>query len=118
MQTVKAVFRKWRDTGDVIALFPELPSDLYGWFCDSYMHVGQHGGADYHGVIGQTVPATPGECADLSVELRRIGYRLKPLQRASCRHHERRHEAARRFREADTRCGSGKKKPNKPQGEK
>jgi hypothetical protein len=36
MQTVKVVFRKWKDTGDVIALFPELPSDILGWFCDSY----------------------------------------------------------------------------------
>lgn len=62
MQTVKVVFRKWKDTGDVIALFPELPSDIYGWFCDSYEHVGQHSGADYHGVIRQTVPAAPHEC--------------------------------------------------------
>ena len=117
MQTVKVVFRRWKDSGDVIALFPELPSDIKGLFCDSYMQVGQHGGADYHGVIGQTVPATPGECAALSVELKRIGYRLKPLQRASCRHHERRREEARRFREADTRCVRGKKSPTNRKGE-
>jgi hypothetical protein len=116
MQTVKVVCRRWKDSGDVIALFPEIPADIHGWFCDSFMHVGQHGGADYHGVIGQTVPATPSECADLSVELRRIGYRLKPLKRASWRHHERREEA-RRFREPDTRCGSEKEKPTKPRGE-
>lgn len=108
MQTVKVVFRKWKDTGNVIALFPELPADIHGRFCDDFMQVGQHGGADYHGVIGQTVPATPDECAALSVELRRIGYRLKPLKRASWRHHERRREEARRSREADTRCGSVK----------
>ena len=117
MQTVKVVFRKWKDTGDVIALFPEVPSDINGSYCDSYMHVGQHGGADYCGVIGQTVPAAPCECAALSVELNRIGYRLRPLKRASWRLHERRHEAARRFREADTRCRRGEKSPTKPEGE-
>lgn len=108
MQTAKVVFRKWKDTCDVIALFPELPSDLNGWFCDSYEHVGQHGGADYHGVIGQSVPASPGEYTALSVELRRIGYLLLPLKRASWRHHERRRKEARHFREADTRCESVK----------
>jgi hypothetical protein len=108
MRTVRGVFRKWRDTGEVIALFPEFPSDINGWFCDSYMHVGQHGGADYHGVIRQTVPATPVECAALSVELKRIGYRLRPLNRASWRHHERRREEARRLWQADTRCRNGK----------
>lgn len=116
MQTVKVVFRKWRDTGDVIALFPELPSDIYGRFCESYEHVGQHGGADYHGVVRQTFPATPEESAALSVELNRIGYRLMPLSRASWRHHERRREEARHFREADTRCGSVKR-PTNLQGE-
>jgi hypothetical protein len=108
MQTFKVVFRRWKDTGDVIAMFPELTADIHGWFCDSYMHVGQHGGADYHGVIAQTVPATPEGYTPLSVELNRIGYRLVPLSRASWRHHERRREEARRFREADTRCGSVK----------
>lgn len=111
MPKVAVVFRKWRDTGDVIALFHELPADLHGWFCDSHMHVGQHGGADYHGVIRQTVPATPDEYAALSVELNRIGYRLVSLSRTSWRHHERRLETARRFRQADTRCRGGKKPP-------
>lgn len=83
MQRVEVVFRKWKDSGDVIALFPELPADSHGRFCDSYMHVGQHGGADYTGVVRQTVPATPDECAALSVELNRIGYRLVPLSRTS-----------------------------------
>ena len=97
MQTIKVVFRKWKDSGDVIALLPELPSDPHGWFCDSYMHVGQHSGADYHGVIGQTVPATPDEYAALSIELNCIDYRLVPIHRASRRLHERRREEARRF---------------------
>jgi hypothetical protein len=117
MQQVAVIFRRWRDTGDVIALFPELPSDINGHYCDSYEHVGQHGGADYFGVIRQTVPAAPGECADLSVELKRIGYRLKPLMRASWRQHERRREAARAFREADTDCGGGTTSPTSPEGD-
>ena len=51
------VFRRWKSCGTLIALFPELPADPYGRYCDSYEHVGQHGGADYHGVIQATIPA-------------------------------------------------------------
>jgi hypothetical protein len=117
MTKVAVVFRKWRDTGGVIALFPELPADIHGLFCDCYEHVGQHGGADYHGVVRQTVPATPEESAALSAELNRIGYRLGLLGRASWRHHERRRETARRFRQADTRCRGGKRPSTNRRGE-
>lgn len=82
------VFRRWKDTGDIIALFPELPSDIYGFFCDSYEHVGQHGGADYYGVIQATKPASNKDAKELARELTRIGYRLKPIRRASYRMHE------------------------------
>ena len=89
------VFRRWKDTGDVIALFPELPADLGGDCCDSYEHCGQHGGADYHGVVQHTEPCSPDEAADLVAELRTIGYRLRPVRRASHVHHEaRRHLAS------------------------
>ena len=86
------VFRRWRDTGDIIALFPELPADLAGFYCDSYMHVGQHGGADYHGVVQHTKPCSPDDAADIAAELRTIGYRLRPVKRASRVHHEARRQ--------------------------
>ena len=57
-RTTLVVFRRWRDNGDIIALFPEIPSDINGHFCEAYEHVGQHGGADCHGVIQATRPAT------------------------------------------------------------
>jgi hypothetical protein len=88
------VFRRWKGTDSIIALFPTLPADINGWYCDAYEHVGQHGGADYHGVIGVTVPVSRKESADLARELRRIGYRLKLVKRASRSHHERRRQTA------------------------
>jgi len=97
------VFRRWKDSGTVIALFPESPADYQGWYCDAYEHVGQHGGADFHGVIQQTVPARPDECADLAEELTRIGYNLRPIPRASWRHHERRRQMARQLATVDTK---------------
>jgi hypothetical protein len=63
------VFRKWKN-GDLIALFPELPADIHGRYCDAYEHVGQHGGADYFGVIQQTKPCSLDDAADLITELR------------------------------------------------
>ena len=94
------VFRRWREGngGDIIALFPELPADHKGRFCDAYEHVGQHGGADYHGVVQAARPVTPDETAPLLRELERIGYRLKPIKRASHKRHEARRATARSLR--------------------
>jgi hypothetical protein len=90
------VFRRWKDCGTVIALFPEIPADIHGYFCEAYEHVGQHGGADFHGVIQNTTPVATEEAADLAEELTRIGYNLRPIRRASYMHHERRRQTARK----------------------
>ena len=74
----RVIFRKWSN-GDVLALFPEL--DAGDYLCDSYMHVGQHGGADYIGCVAQTTLATPDEYQPLAVELASIGYDLDIKQR-------------------------------------
>ena len=93
------VFRRWKENGGIVALFPELPSDIYGCYCESYEHVGQHSGADYFGVIQHTVPAKRKEAARLARELRLIGYKLRPVRRAAWMHHMRRREAAKAYRE-------------------
>jgi hypothetical protein len=92
------VFRRWKDTGDLIALFPEIPSDINGWFAESFMHVGQHSGADYFGVIQATRPVSAEEAESLAEELKRIGYKLRPIKRASYRIHEARRAEAKRIR--------------------
>lgn len=69
----RVIFRTW-PKGDVIALFPDIEAGLFS--CSSYMHVGQHGAADYRYVVQQTRPAKVSEYADLVTELREIGYNL------------------------------------------
>ena len=64
--TTKVVFRKFPN-GDILALFPEVPET--GYTCSCYMHIGQHGGADYTHCIRLTKPASPEEYADLKREL-------------------------------------------------
>jgi hypothetical protein len=88
------VFRRWKDNGDIIALFPELPADMSGFYVDAYEAVGQHGGADYHGVIQKTTPCSLNDAADLVTELQRIGYILTPIKRASRVHHDNRRQLA------------------------
>jgi hypothetical protein len=90
----RVVFRKWRDSGNVIALFPAIPATIHGEYCLSYEHVGQHAAADYHAVIRHTRPAAPQEYAALADELTRIGYRLKPQRRAAWRQRGRGHRLA------------------------
>lgn len=69
----KVVFRKWKG-GDIIALFPDEPWSRHDCTTSSYMHIGQHGAADYAGVVASTRPACEEEYRDLLAELRAIGY--------------------------------------------
>ena len=80
------VFRVWKDSGDVIALFPcwkVSKQGASGVFLGvmSYEHVGQHGSASYIGVMRQTRAATPEEAIDLADELKDRGYKLAVRQR-------------------------------------
>lgn len=73
------VFRKWPD-GDIIALFPDDVNPHDGTVT-SYMHVGQHGAADYAGVIADTEPVCEEEYRELLVELKMVGYEnLYPMK--------------------------------------
>ena len=78
----RVVFRKWKN-GDIIALFPDEPWSRSSYMTTSYMHVGQHGAADYADVIADTSPAQENEYKDLLNELKTIGYTdLRIVQRA------------------------------------
>ena len=78
----KVVFRKWKN-GDIIALFPDEPWNRNGHMTTSYMHIGQHGAADYAGVIAETSPAQENEYRNLLNELKTTGYTyLRIVQRA------------------------------------
>lgn len=77
----KVTFRKWK--GEIIALFPDIPWNPHDYTTSSYMHVGQHGGADYGSIIAASRPATEPQYRDLLAELRAIGYDdLRVVQRA------------------------------------
>jgi len=76
----KVIFRVYRD-GQVIALFPEIAVVFYEDYCLSYMHIGQHGGADYRQVVQITKSATLEQYASLFEELESIGYNLKAYNR-------------------------------------
>jgi hypothetical protein len=75
----KVIFRKWKDNGDIIALFPELNfanGAANRGNIMSYMHVGQHGEASESLLRERSrlVTATTKEAADLKAELETIGY--------------------------------------------
>lgn len=78
-QSTPVIFRKWPD-GQIIALFPYLPC-ASALDCASYMHVGQHSGADPQGVIASTKPAGPDEYAALARELTNRGYVMRVMKR-------------------------------------
>ena len=80
-EVTKVIFRKYRD-GDIIALFPEIAGDM-DWQnnCSSYMHVGQHGTANYKGVMSDTFPCKPQETINLCSELEGRGYNLRTMKR-------------------------------------
>lgn len=76
------IFRQWKD--ETIALFPLEASSVNDPYpCESFMHIGQHGGADLQGIIRESRPATPDEYAALKRELESAPYHytLKVIQR-------------------------------------
>lgn len=80
--TTRVVFRRYPD-GQVIALFPDIPWSGQRGEVTSYMHLGQHGAADYLHVLATARLATEDEYVDLLFELQSIGYDdLHVVQRA------------------------------------
>jgi hypothetical protein len=77
-------FKKFKESGEIIALFPYVPSDVHGRLCMSYMHVGQHGGAALP--PAGTVKATPEEYAPLVQELESLGYNLQIINKLPSHH--------------------------------
>lgn len=76
----KVIFRKFRNGGDVIALFPADAGTNDVSTCSSYQHMGQHSAASVY-LSRHTVPATRKEYAPLARELRSIGYKLRIVKR-------------------------------------
>lgn len=68
------IFRTFKDTKEVIALFPLEPFSRtdQGWAVVSYMHTGQHSAASPELMREGTRPATPKQIKPLLSELRRI----------------------------------------------
>lgn len=72
-------FRKFKDNGEIIALFPTVKNNWDGSLILSYMHEGQHGSASMD-ILGETKPATASEYNDLLIELENIGYDDLPVK--------------------------------------
>ncbi len=83
----EVMFRRWPE-GEVIALFPYIIATTTEGFVESYMHVGQHSGADLE-IIHCTKPANLSESdtAMLYNELTQIGYHLKVIKRVNWDRH-------------------------------
>jgi len=69
------IFREYPD-GEVLALFSEIPGST-PYRCLSYLHVGQHGDADYDICLHRTKLAMEEDYYELKKELEMIGYNLK-----------------------------------------
>jgi hypothetical protein len=74
------VFRKFKDQGDIVALFPAEVVDLVG-HCNSYQHIGQHGAASYRFCMAITQSVKLKEYRALKQELESLGYDLDVRKR-------------------------------------
>ena len=80
-ETTEVIFRKFKQGGEIIALFPYEICDNHG-NCESYMIVGQHSAANYQLVIQNSWPVhDPFDYSDIKAELMGLGYRLKVQQK-------------------------------------
>jgi hypothetical protein len=91
-EKTKVIFRQWAN-GRVVAMFPEIAADTRGWYCQSYMHVGQHGAANPD-LVRNTKPANFDDDAvkDLIKELETLGYNLEIIKRFRYSHQQTRQE--------------------------
>lgn len=108
-EVTKVIFRRWNDDGGVIALFPEVPADIFGYEVLSYEHVGQHGPASYANVMSVSRPASMSDkdVRALFDELEGRGYRLNPVQRRTYSMDKARFAEADRLREELEAGGDG-----------
>jgi len=81
----KTIYRTFH-TGDVIALFPEIPADRHGQHCMSYQTIGQHGAASPD-LSHCTRAATTDEIRPLRAELERAGYVIHEVKRVTAAMH-------------------------------
>lgn len=82
----RVIFRKYKDSGDIVAIFPRQLGTNDPHTCACYEHVGQHGSCDPWHMLRLTKAAKPPEFAALKSELESIGYTLE--LRARMRHHD------------------------------
>lgn len=77
----KVIFRKFKDNGQIIAIFPEELGSTSPYTSSSYMSIGQHSSCDPVGLIPITKLAKKSEYQDLARELKNLGYNLKVITR-------------------------------------
>lgn len=77
----KVIFRKMKESGEIIALFVEEPGTNKSHTCLAYVHVGQHFVVNPTLVINTSTLANQDEYRDLKEELERRGYNLKVIKR-------------------------------------
>lgn len=78
---VDVLFRKYKETGSIIALMPYENED--SGKCLSYMKVGQHSEADYQHIMRLTKPALEDEYRALKKELNQTGYHVNVIKKRS-----------------------------------
>ncbi len=74
-EKTKIIFRKDKEDGDIIAVFPDDRQNDNMIGC--YVHLGQHTTMSLDYYSKETIPATPEEYADLKKELESIGYNIE-----------------------------------------
>lgn len=95
----KIIFRYWRISKDVIAIFPEVPGDMNPYTCQSYERTGQHSACTPDGIIQESRLATPKEYNDLKVELEsNFGYNLTIIKKHLSSHTETRRKGLSRIK--------------------
>lgn len=82
-EITEVIFRKYED-GSLIALFPYVIWNEREGDIASYIHIGQHGAADYYRVISETKLASSEEYKQLYDELSNdVGYNLLIIKKCN-----------------------------------
>jgi len=106
MEKTKVIFRFWKRSQSVIAIFPEVPGDMELHTCSSYEHMGQHGACCPASIIQDSRPASDYEYKDLKEELEnQAGYNLQIVKRYTQNHTEVREKELKGYKENNSTKG-------------
>jgi hypothetical protein len=90
--SLDVIYRISRKTGEIVAVFPEVPTDISGKFCKCYSSLSRFGSVDYTDLSHKTKIAVSKDYNRVHDTLLGLGYCLNIVSKCTATHTKTRKE--------------------------